>query len=447
MDFVIPEHLFLFLVGALLFLIVLLPFVHKEIRKKRKSRMLANRIIPVSKLTEEQISRIETRHPSGKKMYPAINRSLCVGCGTCVLTCKRKETLFIIGGKSTLVNPLACVGCGECEKACPLGANQLIEYGKKMKVRVPDVDENFESNIKGIYVIGSLAGAGLIKEAINQGRAVINHIMKNVFPDKVPQILVVGSGPAGLSALLSSRKFGLPAACLEMENRANTIRSFPKNKIVMAEPAEMPLFGPLWVGNTTREKLLAVWDKILKTTQAPITTGAKLEAIRTDGERFVVSASGKDYVCDKIILALGTRGEPRRLGVPGEDSAKVFYSLTDAAEFVKSRVTIVGAGDSAIESALALFNQGCRITLIVRGDGFPKAKGRNREKILAAIEQGYVQVFFNGSVKEIKPKSLVVSTPDGASEIENDYVFVMVGGELPFPLLEKVGIRIIEKEI
>jgi thioredoxin reductase (NADPH) len=447
MDFVISEHIYLFLVGALLFLVVLLPFVHKEIRKKQKSRMLVNRIIPVSTLTEQQISQIETRHPSGKKMHPAINRSMCVGCGTCVLTCKRKESLFIIEAKSTLVNPLACVGCGECEKACPLGANQLVEYGKRMKVRVPDVDENFESNIKGIYVIGSLAGAGLIKEAINQGRAVLNHIMKNVFPGKEPQVLIVGSGPAGLSALLSSRKFGLPAACLEMENRANTIRSFPKNKIVMAEPAEMPLFGPLWVGNTTREKLLAVWDKILKTTQAPITVGAKLEAVRKEGDRFVVSASGKDYVCDKVILALGTRGEPRRLGVPGEDSAKVFYSLTDVAEFAKSRVAIVGAGDSAIESALALFNQGCRITLVVRGDGFPKAKGRNREKILAAIEQGYVQAFFNGSVKEIKSKSLIVSTPAGDSEIENDYVFVMVGGELPFPLLEKVGIRIIDKEI
>ncbi|MGZ4887430.1 MAG: 4Fe-4S binding protein, partial [Candidatus Aminicenantales bacterium] len=167
MGALIPESLYIFLIGVLLFLVVLLPFVRKEIRKKRKSRQLVNRIIPVSKLTEEQISRIESRHPSGKKMHPAINRSLCVGCGTCVLTCRRKGILFVINGKSTLVNPLACDGCGECEKACPLGANVMIEYGKGMKVRVPDVDENFESNVKGIYVIGSLAGAGLIKEAIN----------------------------------------------------------------------------------------------------------------------------------------------------------------------------------------------------------------------------------------------------------------------------------------
>ena len=447
MDTLIPEDLLLFVIGALLFLIVLLPFVRKEIRKKHLAKQLANRIIPVSKLTEEQIGRIETEHPSGKKMHPSINRSLCVGCGTCVLTCRRKGILFVLNGKSTLVNPLACVGCGECEKACPMGANMMIEYGKGMKVRVPDIDENFESHIKGIYVIGSLAGAGLIKEAINQGRAVLNHIMKDVFPDTVPRILIIGSGPAGLSAFLSCRRFGLPSVCLEKDDTANTIKNFPKKKIVMAEPADMPLFGPLWIGNTTREKLLEVWDKILRTTKAPISTGAKLESVRKSGDEFIVSASGKDYVCDKIILALGTRGNPRRLDVPGENSPKVFYALTDATEFAGSRVAIVGAGDSAIESALALLNQQCRITLVVRGDGFPKAKGRNRERIMAAIEQGHVQAFFESSVREIRPKSLIIATPKGDRDVENDAVFVMVGGELPYPLLEDIGIRIVEKEI
>jgi len=446
MDSLIPYNLLISLIGAFIFLVVILPFVRREIKKKQKAKQLINRIIPVSKLTEKDISRIESRHPTGKKMYPAINRSICVGCGTCVLTCKKKETLFIIDGKSVLVNPLVCDCCGDCEKACPMGANQLIEYGRRMKVLVPQIDENYETNIKGIYIIGSLSGAGLIKEAINQGRSVLNHIMKDVFPDKLPHVLIIGAGPAGLSALLSCRKFGLSATCLEKEETANTIKNFPKKKLVMAEPVEMPLYGPLWIGQTTRERLLEVWDKILKATKAPVTTGTKLETIVKREEKFVVHASGKEYVCDKIILALGTRGEPRKLNVPGEKLPKVFYSLIDAHEFAGSAVTIVGAGDAALESALALLNQGCGITLIVRGDGFPKAKGRNREKIATAIERGYVQAFFESAVKEIKPKSIVISTPEKTLEIENDHVFVMIGGELPFALLERIGVRIVERE-
>ncbi len=446
MDSLISYHLLIVLIGLFLFFVVILPFVRSEIKKKRKAKQIVNRIIPVSKLTEKDVARIESHHPSGKKMYPAINKSICVGCGTCVLTCQKKDTLFILDGKSVLVNPLSCDCCGDCEKACPMGANQLVEYGRKLKVLAPDIDDNFETNIKGIYIIGSLSGAGLIKEAINQGRAVLNKIMKDVFPDRLPRVLIIGAGPAGLSALLSCRKFGLPATCLEKEQTANTIKNFPKKKLVMAEPVDLPLYGPLWIGLTTREKLLEVWDKILKTTKAPVVTGHKLEAIVRDGDQFVVQASGKEYPCDKIILALGPRGEPRKLGVPGEMLPKVFYSLVDAHEFEDSDVAIVGAGDSALESALALLNQRCRITLIVRGDGFPRAKGRNREKIGTALGRDYMRAFFNSSIKEIKPGSVVVSTAEGDREIKNDYVFVMVGGEMPFPLLEKIGIRMIERD-
>lgn len=447
MDFLISYRTLVYLIGAFLFLVVIFPFVRSEIKKKKKAQELIHQIIPVSTLTERDISAIVSQHASGKKMYPAINKSVCVGCGCCVLSCKIKKSIFLIGGKSTLVNPRACVSCGNCEKACPMGANQLMEYGTRMKVLVPDIDENFESSVKGVYIIGSLAGAGLIKEAINQGRSVLNHIMKDVYPDALPHVMIIGSGPAGLSALLSCQKFGLPATCLEKEVTANTIRNFPKKKLVMAEPVEMPLFGPLWIGHTTRERLLEVWDKILETTKAPVTTRARMETISKNKDRFVVSASGREYACDKIILALGIRGEPRRLNVPGEELPKVFYSLVDAKEFAGGKVVIVGAGDSAIETALALQNQGCQVALVVRGDGFPKAKGKNQKKIETAVQNRTLRAFFNSSVKEIKSKSAIIATPAGVQEVENDSVFVMVGGELPFPLLEKAGIRMIEKEI
>ncbi len=283
MDLLTDHRVLLFLIGAFLFLVVFLPFVRWEIRKLRRARLLVHQIVPLSGLSEADISRIESRHPTGRKMYPSINRGVCVGCGTCVLTCKKNKTLVIISGKSTLLDPRLCDGCGECEKACPTGANQLIEYGQKLKVRAPQIDENFETNVPGIYIIGTLAGAGLIKESINQGRAVLNVIMRGVFPARLPHLVIVGAGPAGLSAFLSSRKFGLPATCLEKDAAANTIKNFPKRKIVMAEPLDMPLVGPIWVGDTTREKLLEVWDRILEKTAVPIITGARLEAVRKKG--------------------------------------------------------------------------------------------------------------------------------------------------------------------
>jgi len=447
MDFLIHDRFLFYYVGVVLLLVVVLPFVLREIRKKREAKKLVHRIVPISRLPEERVRAIKSRHPSGKTMFPSIIKSVCVGCGSCVSTCPEKGCLCLIDGKSTLVDPTVCYGCGECERSCPSGANRMVEYGCQRKIRAPEIDEHFESNVKGIYVIGSLAGAGLIKEAINQGRAVLNHIMRDVYPDRVPRILVIGAGPAGLSALLSCQKFGLPAVCLEKEQTANTIRNFPKRKVVMAEPVEMPLFGPLWIGQSSREKLLEVWDKILAATKAPVTTGAKIESLSKRGDEFVVTASGREYVGDIVILALGTRGVPRKLNVPGECLGKVFYGLSDAKEFTGKRVAVVGAGDAAIETALALRNQGCEVTLIVRGDGFPKAKAQNLEKIEAAIRGGLMRPYFNSRVLEVKPESLVVSSDGGTSEIANDDAFVLIGGELPFDLLEKIGIRIVEKSL
>jgi thioredoxin reductase (NADPH) len=447
MDILVKYELLLFIIAVFLILVVVFPFVIKEIKKKKEANKLINRIIPVASLTEEDIAKIQSLHPEGRKVYPAINRSVCVGCGTCVMNCKEKGALYIINGKSTLVNPLACRCRGDCERNCLTGALKLMEYGKRLKVTIPQTDENYESNIKGIYIIGAINGAGLIKEAINQGRAAVNHIMKDVYPPELPKVVVVGAGPAGLSAMLSCRKFGLPVECIEKEITANTIRNFPKKKILMAEPVEMPIFGPLWVGDTTREELLDVWDRILKKTGVQIITNSQLEQVEKAGEQFIITASGKRFMCDKVILALGNRGTPRKLGVPGEEGTHVYYNLLDAEEFEGNAVTIVGAGDSSIEAALSLRQYNCVVTLIVRGDGFPRAKLKNRERIARAVEAKEISVYFNAKVNEIGAGSITFSDTDKTYRIKNDAVFVMVGGELPFQFLEKIGINLIETEV
>jgi thioredoxin reductase (NADPH) len=445
---ILGDYRFILVVIAIFLVVVIgLPFVFKEIRKKRRAGELADRIIPLSTLTEADIEKIRSLHPGGKKTYPAVNRGACVGCGSCVQGCKEKTVLAIIRGKSTIVNPLACRCCGDCERNCLTGALKIIEHGNKIKVRIPWIDENFQSNIKGIYVVGSLTGAGLIKEAINQGRAAVNHILKGVFPPDLPKVMVVGAGPAGLSAMLSCRKFGLPVICFEKDLTANTIRNFPKKKILMAEPVEMPIAGPLWVGDTSREKLLEAWERMLAKAGACISTGSRLEKIENKDGRFQVTISGKTYSCDKVILALGNRGVPRKLGIPGEDGANVYYNLLEADEFTGSTVTVIGAGDSSIEASLALQRNGCLVTMLVRGDGFSKAKAKNQERIGQAGAAGQISIHFNSQPLEIGIDFISFSADGVKHRIKNDAVFVMVGGELPFELLQSFGINIVEKEI
>jgi thioredoxin reductase (NADPH) len=433
-------------IAVILVAAVGLPFVFREIRKKRRAGELSERIIPLSALSEADITKIQSLHPGGKKTYPAVNRGACIGCGSCVQSCPQKTVLAVIRGKSTLVNPLACRCCGECERSCLTGGLKIVEHGKKIKIRVPRTDENHQSNIEGIYIVGSLTGAGLIKEAINQGRAAVNHIVKGALPPALPTVLVIGAGPAGLSAMLSCRKFGLPVLCFEKDLTANTIRNFPKKKILMAEPVEMPIAGPLWVGDSSREELLEAWERMLAKAGACITTGSLLEKIEKTGGRFQVTISGKPYSCDKVILAMGNRGVPRKIGVAGEDGPNVFYNLLEADEFSGSTVTVIGAGDSAIETALALQRNGCQVTMLVRGDGFPKAKAKNQERIDQARAAGLVGIHFNSQPLEIGADVVSFSTDGRTHHEKSDAVFIMVGGELPFDLLESFGIAIVEKE-
>jgi thioredoxin reductase (NADPH) len=444
----ILSHYRFILAAIAIFLVAVigLPFVFREIRKKRRANDLAERIIPLSSLTEADIEKIRSLHPEGKKTYPAVNRAVCIGCGSCVQGCREKTVLAVIRGKSTLVNPLACRCCGECERNCLTGGLKIVEHGRKITVRIPWVDENYQSNVAGIYIVGSLTGAGLIKEAINQGRAAVNHIMKGAFPAALPNVMVIGAGPAGLSAMLSCRKFGLPVLCFEKDLTANTIRNFPKKKILMAEPVEMPIVGPLWVGDASREELLEAWERMLAKAGACISTGSRLEKIEKKDGRFLVTISGKPYACDKIVLALGNRGVPRKLGIRGEDMPNVFYNLLEADEFSGSAVTVIGAGDSAIEAALALQRNGCRVIMLVRGDGFPKAKVKNQERIEQARVGGQIRIHFNSQPLEIGANFISFNAGGATHREKIDAVFIMVGGELPFELLESFGIKIVEKE-
>ncbi len=394
----------------------------------------------------------EVTAASGKPK-PVINASLCIGCGSCVHECPETGTLELSAGKAILAHAERCTGHAKCVQVCPTQAITLSFGGVLQTLRVPLVKENFETNIPGVFIVGELCGMGLIKTAVNEGKLVIDHVRSRMAAateasDELFDVAIVGAGPAGLSASLSAQQFGLKYVTLEQGEIASTIRNYPRQKFLMAEPIEIPLYGALYVGDGTKEALLAVWETIIANTGVRIRTNERVESVVKNESGFHVKTAGADYRARHVVLAMGKRGTPRKLGVTGEELPKVAYRLIEADTYENQRVLVVGGGDSAIEAALALSRSGKNaVTLSYRGDSFRRARERNRQQLEQAQKDGRVRVLFNSSVVEIVPDSVALSVGGQVASIPNDYVFALIGGESPDEFLRKVGIEMVNKSI
>ena len=386
-----------------------------------------------------------------------IRADLCVGCGVCVAACPETGALTL-RGKLAVVEPAHCKGHGECVAACPLGAISVVRGNATNRVVVPDLDANFESNVSGLYIVGELGGRSLIKNAVNEGRVAAEHVAAMADrrrsrdsrngSERVVDVAIVGGGPSGLSAGLVAHRSKLAYVLLEQGTLAETVRKYPRHKILFAEPLTMPLYGDLWVSDASKESLLAVWEGVIARTGLRVETGQRVREIVRDDRCFVLTAGDVTYRARSVILALGRRGTPRRLGVPGEELPTVFYDVAEMSDFAGRRVLVVGGGDSAIESALGLANQaGTTVTLSYRGDAFSRLKERNRARIEAAIDGGRVTVLLRSSVREIRADVTVLDV-DGATRIVPcDDVVVRIGGEPATALLEQLGVRMVTKEL
>jgi thioredoxin reductase len=208
------------------------------------------------------------------------------------------------------------------------------------------------------------------------------------------------------------------------------------------------LYGDLWIADASKETLLSVWETIVANTGLQVRTGVKVDRVVRDGAFFDVVAEGAHYRARRVVLAMGRRGTPRRLNVPGEETEKVFFDIVEMEAFAGQKVMVVGGGDSAIESALGLANQpDTEVRLSYRGDSFSRVKARNLEKLDRAIASGKVIPMLRSELREIRP-DLVVIEADGESMIlPNDTVIVRIGGEAPSAFLEKLGVRIVEKDV
>jgi len=413
--------------------IMLLPFLFARRRHEERSRAIREAAIDAG-LTEPA------------SLHPLVDPKLCIGCRSCVTACPERNVLGIVSGKAELIDPTHCIGHGVCRDACPVGAITLVFGTEKRGVDIPHVSPTFETNVPGIFIAGELGGMGLIRNAIEQGRQAMASVTSSVSGAKrrspaVLDVVIVGAGPAGFSASLAAKKNGLRAVTLEQETLGGTVAHYPRGKLVMTAPAELPIYGKVKLTRTTKEALLQLWQRVEAKTGVKINYSERVNEIRRADHGFRVVTSKATYDTRTVLLALGRRGTPRKLGVPGEEQPKVMYRLIDAEQFRGQHVLVVGGGDSALEAAVSLSEQpNTTVTLSYRSDAFGRAKQENRDRVQKAAESGKLTVLFKSNVKRIGRDLVVIEQGDRKHEIKNNAIIISAGGILPTKFLQSVGI-------
>lgn len=385
---------------------------------------------------------IESGLAEPPSLHPSIDPVLCIGSGSCVAACP-EEALGIVDGKAVLKNASACIGHGACHAACPMQAIQLVFGTEKRGVDIPNISPEFESNVPGIFIAGELGGMGLIRKATEQGRQAIEALRKRKPGTWEHDVVIVGCGPAGLSAGLSSMQHRLRYKLIEQEQTlGGTVYHYPRNKIAMTAPVQLALVGRVKFGEVQKESLLAFWSDVVAKTGVQIAFNERMESIERSGDGFLVRTSQGTYPTRSVLLAMGRRGTPRKLDIPGEESAKVVYRLTDAAQYARMAVLVVGGGDSALEAAIAVAAEPrTEVTLSYRGGAFTRVKQKNRLALEAAQQAGRVRVLLDSAVRIIEPHSVGIEHDGSLHTYRNDAVIVCAGGLLPTPFLQELGIQ------
>lgn len=376
-------------------------------------------------------------------LHPVVDLSLCMGSGACVRACPEKA-LGVIKGKAVLINPTHCIGHGACATACPAGAIRLVFGTARRGVDIPQVNPEFETNIRGIFIAGELGGMGLIRNAVRQGTQAVKTIAARTRASSELDLLIIGAGPAGIAASLAAQEAGLKYLTVEQEDSlGGTTYHYPRNKLVMTAPMNLPLIGEINVREISKEELMTIWSSVLERAKPQIRFSERMEEVTLTEHGFTVRTNKAVYATANILLAIGRRGTPRKLGAKGEEHPKVVYRLIEPEQYEGKAVLVVGGGDSALEAALDVSNvPGTRVTLSYRGKAFDRVKPKNRMRLADAIAAGRIEQLLESTVQEISPDGVVLKSGEQLLARPNDAIIVCAGGELPTPMLKKIGIQV-----
>lgn len=440
MDFLIDLLLETWFIYTVTFLICFGLVFFYMVHEKNKSKEIQKKIEEAKELGRfEPIS-----------LHPFIDLDSCIGSGACVKACPEEDVIGVVNGKASVINATSCIGHGACFHACPVEAISLRIGTETRGVDLPHIQPNYETNIPGIFIAGELGGMGLIKNSIEQGVQAINYLAEKRLPSSPDRLdlIIVGAGPAGIGAGLNAIQKGLTFEILEQDSLGGTVFTFPREKVIMTRPVDLPLYGKVKFFNTSKQEVLTFWKSLIKDYKIIVREHTKVESIvpLPEGGFRIKAASGEEFESNQILLALGRRGTPRKLDIPGEDLPKVFYRLLEPEHFQNMDILVVGGGDSAVESAMLLMDTN-RVTLSYRSEKFARIKPQNQKNLEDAIAKGKLQVILNSEAKEIKETSVRLWKKDQNIEesIPNDRIFIFAGGELPLPFLKNIGINVEKK--
>ena len=412
-------------------------FVHGYLKSIKKREEQARQAAEKGRLFSE----------GPRSQHPHIDTSRCIGCASCTTVCPEGDVLGMVAGKAAIVNGYKCIGHSLCFDACPVGAITMVMAAPSMGADMPYLTPQYETSIRNLFIAGELGGLALIKNAVNQGRDCIDTIASRLAGGRssrdMHDVVIVGAGPAGISASLRAIERKLNHLTLEQDEVGGTVAKYPRQKLVMTSPVEFPMYGKFNKLQLSKEQLLAFWDKVLKRTDFNVRTGEKVENIKTEADgSFTVTTSRNQYRSRAVVLALGRTGTPRKLGVKGEELPKVMYRLIEADHYVNKSILVVGGGDSAVEAAMGLASQsGNKVTLSYRQQAFSRIKERNSQRIPEFIRSGKIRVIFNSSPAEFKQDSVVLDVGGKQEEILNDFVWIFSGGTPPYDFLKKIGVQ------